>query len=535
MSIITLSRVLVRGDHPEGKVSAWLGKHRISLLTMLPVFGLVAMISIINFNGFPGRVNDDEGTYVAQAWAVLFRGELAHYTYWYDHPPLGWLQIAGYAWLTDGFHRAATAVTVGREFMVLMHMLACAMMYVLARRLNFHRVTGAAAVLLFTFSPVALYYHRMVFLDNIAIMWALAALVFAASPRRSLAAAFGSAMCFATAVLTKETAAVLLPVVLWVLIQNQPKVGRGWGITVFLSSFIGASLFYPLYAVLKNELVEGPGHVSLIWAIKWQLFERAGTGSVLDPSTVSYQTVEWWLQTDSWLLVAGAVLVIPALFVRRLRPLAIGLGIQLAMLVRGGYLPQPYVIALIPLSAILLAGMGEVFIRSRWFAPVGMWPNKFFARLRFSFRWSVARTGIVAVAAAIMAFGLVGSPTWASQAERASTYDPSGYSVQATDWVRANVDKSQVVITDDNIWADLVMDGYENPVWLYKADLDPAVKDKLLPNGRHDIDYLVLPDLSESLLKSLPIVWDAIQHSRVVVVYGEGDAKMIVREVIHTE
>ena len=535
MSIITLSRVLVRGDHPEGKVSAWLGKHRISLLTMLPVFGLVAMISIINFNGFPGRVNDDEGTYVAQAWAVLFRGELAHYTYWYDHPPLGWLQIAGYAGLTDGFHRAATAVTVGREFMVLMHMLACVMMYILARRLNFHRVTGAAAVLLFTFSPVALYYHRMVFLDNIAVMWTLAALVFAASPRRSLAAAFGSAMCFATAVLTKETALVMLPVVLWVLIQNQPKVGRSWGTVVFLSSFIGAGLFYPLYAVLKNELTEGPGHVSLIWAIKWQLFERDGTGSVFNHTTVSYQTVHWWLETDSWLLVAGAAMVLPALFVRRLRPLAVGLGIQLAMLARGGYLPQPYVIALIPLSAILLAGMGEMFVRSRWFAPVGEWPNKFLAQLRFGFRWSVARTGVVLVAVSAAIFGIIGSPAWAHEARYGATYDPSVYSVQATDWVRAHVGKGQVVITDDNIWADLVMDGYENPVWLYKADLDPAVKDKLLRGGWNDVDYLVLPDLSESLLKSLPIVWEAIQHSRVVVVYGTGDAKMIVREVIHTE
>jgi hypothetical protein len=387
-------------------------------------------------------------------------------------------------------------------------------------------------VLLVTFSPEALYYHRMVFLDNIAMMWVLAALVFAASPRRSLAAAFGSAFCFATAVLTKETAVVMLPVVLWVLIQCHPKKERGWGLGIFLSTFIGVSLFYPLYAVLKNELTEGPGHVSLIWAIKWQLFEREGTGSVFDTSSVSSQTVQWWLQTDSWLLIAGAAVALPALFMRRLRPLAAGLVVQLAMLTRSGYLPQPYIIAVIPLAALLLAGVGDQLWKSRLLHPVKAWPNKFRVQAWFYLRWSLARTGMAVVLAAAVAFGIFGSSHWGSQLAYASTYNPSTYSVQATDWVREHVGKNDVVITDDNIWADLIMNGYVNPVWLYKADLDPAVKAALLPNGWHDIKYLVLPDLSESLLKSLPTVWDAITHSRVVTVFGEGDAKMVIREVI---
>jgi hypothetical protein len=486
---------------------------------------------IINFDGFPGRVNDDEGTYAAQAWAVLYRGELAHYTYWYDHPPLGWLQMALYAGLTDGFHRAATAVTVGREFMILTHLASCALMYILARRLQFSRVAGVAAILLFTLSPVALYYHRMVFLDNIAIAWTLAALVFAVSPRRSLASAFGSAACLAAAVLSKETAAVMLPVVAWMLLRNQPKSSRAWSMTVFGVAFSAMAFFYPLYAILKNELLEGPGHVSLVWAIKWQLFERDGTGSVLDPSSVSYQTVHWWLQTDPWLLIAGTAAVIPALFIRRLRPLAFGMGLQVVMLLRSGYLPQPYVIALLPLAALLLAGVGDVLFKVRPWQPVVAWPNKFFARATYSLRWGVARTGIMVVLAATAVFGLLGSPSWASQDRVSDSYNPSAYSREAVDWVKANVDKNDVIITDDNIWADLVMQGYNKPVWLYKADLDPAVKAQLLPDGWRDVKYLVLPDLSEPLLKSLPIVWGAIQHSRVARVYGSGDARMIVRVV----
>ena len=33
---------------------------------------------------------------MAEAWAVYMRGDLAHYTYWYDHPPGGWLQLAAF-------------------------------------------------------------------------------------------------------------------------------------------------------------------------------------------------------------------------------------------------------------------------------------------------------------------------------------------------------------------------------------------------------------------------------------------------------
>jgi hypothetical protein len=47
------------------------------------------------------QATDDEGAYVSQAWAVLEWRTLAHYTYWYDHPPFRWTTIAGYSWVTQ--------------------------------------------------------------------------------------------------------------------------------------------------------------------------------------------------------------------------------------------------------------------------------------------------------------------------------------------------------------------------------------------------------------------------------------------------
>lgn len=42
-----------------------------------------------NLQGYPGRADDDEGTYVARAWAMLYEHHLSNYTYFWDHPFFG--------------------------------------------------------------------------------------------------------------------------------------------------------------------------------------------------------------------------------------------------------------------------------------------------------------------------------------------------------------------------------------------------------------------------------------------------------------
>jgi 4-amino-4-deoxy-L-arabinose transferase-like glycosyltransferase len=197
----------------------------------------VALVSGWNLQGWPGRVNDDEGIYVAEAWAMLVPHHISNYTYWYDHPFLGWAQMAGWIWLTDGFHRYPSAVMVGREFMWVVNLASCAMLYLLARRIHLRRGMAAIVVLLFGLSPLAIFFHRLVFLDNIAVTWMLAALALAASPRRSMAAALGSGACFAVAALSKETIALLVPSVVWILWQHTDRRTRVWNLSVFGAIF----------------------------------------------------------------------------------------------------------------------------------------------------------------------------------------------------------------------------------------------------------------------------------------------------------
>ena len=103
------------------------------------VGGLTAVVLAFlawNITGFP-TASDDEGTYLAQAWAVQHGQGLAHYTYWYDHPPLAWIQLAGLAWLPAVLGPDLLAVAAGRIAMLPVAAASLVLVYVIGRRMRF--------------------------------------------------------------------------------------------------------------------------------------------------------------------------------------------------------------------------------------------------------------------------------------------------------------------------------------------------------------------------------------------------------------
>jgi 4-amino-4-deoxy-L-arabinose transferase-like glycosyltransferase len=511
----------------------WFRRHRASLLVLVVVLALVGAATGWNLQGWPGRVNDDEGTYVAEAWALLYPHHLSPYTYWYDHPPLGWMQLAAYIGITDGFSRLSSAVMAGREFMWWVTLVSSLLLYVLGRRLGFRRGTAAFSVLAFGLSPLAIYYHRMVSLDNIAVMWFIAALACAASRRRNLAAAFGSAICMAAAVLSKETVVILLPVALWVLYQHTDQRTRRWHFGIFGVTLAGIVSVYPLFALLRGELLPGQGHVSLGWALWWQFFGRAGSGSLLDASSGSYVLVHFWATLDPWLLLAGVGLIPAGFAVKRLRPLAFALLLQIVVMLKGGYLPYFYVTAMLPFPALLMGGVADQLL------DLGPLPRAAFARLprRFAplahrfgrFAPQYPGAGVVAVAAALMLIFVV--PGWWDTATRQSTVRGDATELAATAWVEQHVPKRDVVVTDDYLWPDLKLRGW-NPLWLSKIDTDPQVMAEVLPHGYKSIQYIVLYAQAVSspvTLDAMPTMKAALAHSVLVRSFGGG---LTVRRVI---
>ncbi len=507
-----------------GKLSAWLSRHKIDMLVVTVLLVVSGMVSGLNMANYPQRF-EDEGTYVSQAWAVREQGELAHYTYWYDHPPLAWIQLAGYDLLTGADHRYGSAISAGREFMLVLHLATVVLLYALARRLGIGAIVAGITGLLYALSPLAVEFGRYVLLDNIAMPWLLGAFLLALSPRRHMVTVIASAVCMTIAVLSKETFLIFLPALLYALLQASDKRNRRFMVTAFIVVLGMTTAFYALYAALKSELFPGEGHVSLLGTLLWQLSGREGTGSIFDETSGTRGLVEYWLNIDAWLIVAGAIATPLALFRRNLRPLALAMIIGLAMLLRGGYLPYPYIIALLPLAALMIGGVLHTFIAAPLLAASTA-SNKY---LRIAKRSAAG----AAAAAAIVAAVTVLTPAWQPKLTNLLTADTDASSRQAVDWVSHNVSRDNRLVVESALWSDLERQGFTNPepVWIYKTETDPEVTREL--GGWQGIDYLVLngPTLQNSSRNKFPTIFQAIDHAKVVAEFGENEHKVVILEI----
>ena len=486
------------------------------LLTMLLL--LAGFVHGWGMKGAP-LYQHDEGTYVSEAWAVATQGTLSHYTYWYDHPPAGWLQVAGYALLTNGFGRSTDPIGMAREFMLILQIASCALLYLLARRLSIGRPFAALAVLLFALSPLAVWFHRQVLLDNIATPWVLAAFVLALSPNRRLIAHAASGACFALAVLTKETSLLLLPALVWQLWQVSDRRTRRYSMAVFSGTFLALCSTYLLYAALKNEFFEGPGHVSLLWAVKWQIFERSGSGSILDPTSAKRGLVRLWLGFDLWLPLLTLAVVPIALFVRRLRPVALSALLFVVMLARPGYVPYPFIIGLLPFGALVIAGLVDLVWGTQRSVRTWTRPSSAFRRAT-----AVLLVGILLVGA---------GPSWVRKDRSLSTADTDAPARSAQHWIAQHIPTDATMLVDNVFWIDLVLRGRPRPsvVWFWKLDLDPEVS-RRFPHGWRDFDYVVVTIYVKIGLHDLGRnARQAVDNSDLVAAFGSGVERVEIRRV----
>jgi hypothetical protein len=349
------------------RASVWLAQHWewLWIALLLTGSGLAHGVNMFRFPYY----EDDEGTYMSQAWAVLRLGRLAAYTYWYDHAPLGWIQIAGWELLSGGNHSFGNAIDSGRVLMLLMQLASTFMVYRIARTLT-NRVTAATvAVVLFALSPFGIYYHRRVLLDNIATLWMLLSILLLVSRQLSLKRVWLSALALGTSILSKELTVVLVPVLAYlVFVRADPAHRRlatvGW--TALVALFVS---WYPLMAILKDELFPtgtllggNNPHVSLLGTLQFQA-SRGNDRGLLDLQSNFWHLVTIWARDEPMLVVVGsacAVLLLPML----LRPSYRVMGIMSlttlslwAFLGRGGEIIGFYLVPLLPLLALNIALM----------------------------------------------------------------------------------------------------------------------------------------------------------------------------------
>jgi hypothetical protein len=394
------------------------------------------------------------------------------------------------------------------------------LLFALARRLGIGSIAAAIGTLAYALSPLVVEFSRYVLLDNVALPWLLGAFVLALSPRRHLVAAVGTAVCMVVAILSKETFVALLPVLLYALWRNGDSRNRRYLLTAFSVVFVMLSGVYVLYAVLKNELLPGEGHVSLIGTLLWQLADRQGSGSILDASSNTRGLIGYWLNIDHWLIFAGAIAAPIALFFRKLRIAAFALLIGLALLLRTGYLPFPYIVALLPFAAVTLAGV----LHYALIVPLTKRGMAVVYRL-------LAGTALVALLTGTIVFV---APTWQNKLHTFANVDQDASSRQAIEWIARHVDRNNRLVAESALWTDLENKGFNQPtpIWLYKTETDPEVTN--IVSGGKNIDYVVLngPTIgAPNFASSFPNVNQALARADLVASFGNDNQKVLIYKV----
>jgi hypothetical protein len=496
---------------------------RADVAVTLALLAGVGMVQARNMLHWPGALFD-EGTNVANAWAVQ-HGALAPYTYSYLHPPLASLLIYLWTSVRGIVGSGGYSIDSGRDFMLVVSLISCSLLYTLARRLGVGRAFAAGAVILFALSPLAVFFHRAVLVDNPAIAWALAAFVLAMTPDRRVWAFAASGACFAAAVLSQETTVVLLPALAVAAVQNADARTRRYCLTLFASSLIMVAVVYPLYASLKGELLRGPGHVSLAGELIAKLSASRAGGSVFDPHSSTHATVVSWLQLDPWLLAAALAFSPIALARRRTRAIALAFIIEGAMVLRPGYLPKTYVIGLLPFAALIVAGSSETLWHG-W-QRIASRPS----------RWAVG----VLIGALAFPLVLAAAAHWTHGDRVAMVLRADDPARAAEGWLVGHVSHRQRLIVSDAYWIYLIEHGFDSRpvrggfysrtvVSYWPLDHDPAVRRYFL-QGWRDFDYIVSTQAMRVSVDRTPQTALALEHSRIVVSFGQGTQRIEIRAI----
>lgn len=475
----------------------------------------VALVGVVHAATLSSvRFSDDEGTYYSQAVSFLRHGMLAPYTYWYDHPPVGWVQIAPLIGLADLVWQPWSEMLVARAVMVLYAMATAGLLYAVARSLRFSRTGAVATALVWGLSPLAASISSQLYLDNVGMPWLLAAFWLALNRRRDMFAHLLAGIAFAVAVLTKETFVLALPGLVWALVRSTHRSNRVFSLSGFAMAFVLSCLAYPLLAANRSELIPGEGHVSLVEGVVWQLSSRAGSGSALDPTSDAHQTVMGWLSVDPVLPAVGLATAVVALLVPRLRAVAL---VTLAMVVVGarptGYLPLMYVVGLLPFMALTTVGVVEAA----------------FSRSSLRVRRAAAVTAVLAAVALV-------APVWAPSWRTTLLVDRNEDYRQALASVEEDVPMDAVIVTDNVFFDDLVAagrpdDGWSGPLWFPKYELDRGAAEANGITSWEDVDYVVSTNVMRSTAEISPLLNELYSHMVPVSTFGSGAQRVDVFRV----
>src|SRR5215813_998235 len=447
--------------------------------------------------------NTDEGIYVERAWALIREGRLSPQTYFYDHAPAGWVILAFWEFVLPGhFETFGNPINSGRVLMLLLHAASVYLLFQIARRLSGGLLAPVIATFLFNFSPLAIYYQRMVLLDTMMVFWVLLSIYFILRRESRIFTGLWSGFAFGISVVTKENAIFFGPTIFYLLSRRfKEDPHRDFAIMFWLFAATTPILIYFLFATLKGELLppgldfslsQTPqGHVSLLYEFWFQIHRNQGTLFAHGPHSYLYTI---WLPKDGFLLAAGTAAMAISLYrgwrERELDPgllIAGTLAFEIAFyLARGSVILDFYVIPLIPLFALNIGMVADLAMR----------------RLPAHTAHVAKPATVACLASALLLlpsgsyFIVNGVHNHHRQLKVADVYYlPLTYlQQQQIAWVRTHIPTHARIITDEDIWVQLhdVRPYYPYAQSHWNAASDPQVRNNVFHADWRNIDYIVL-------------------------------------------
>jgi 4-amino-4-deoxy-L-arabinose transferase-like glycosyltransferase len=526
---------------PDLAASAPLTERAAAAARALPLAFVVALAAAAHgLNMFHAPLfDDDEGLYMSQAWSVFTHGRLvpAPYSYFYDHPPVGWFTLAAWAKLWGGFDIWGASVNSGRALMLPMHAVAAGLLFGVVRRAGGSVTAAVVAGGIFALSPFQLLYGREVLLDNIAVMWMLLALYLLMSSRLDTRGALVSGLALGLALLNKEIVGLMIPGMLFLLWRRLDAGARRAGIVAWLGGALGLAALYPLHALAIGEFFpqgsfldfKGGVHASLLGGIRYHA-NRAHDLGILEPGSEFWKAARIWWRVDPAMALASA-LVIPlgALLYRRYAD-ALGFAAMAALfmlfIARGGAIFDYWLLPVVPLAAIII-GLATDALRDRaWRAA---------ARRDRLPALRVAPVLVAVCMLLLVAAAAVRAPAYARSFHRAFAERQTAPQSQAVTWIEANVDRNAFIVIDDYAFVDLRDAGYTRAHTFWRIDTQDEVRNGLLDDDWRNIDYILVTPVMQAVIDDgqLPLVQQAFGNARLSARFERDGAWTEVWQVLH--
>ncbi|HEV2339205.1 MAG TPA: glycosyl hydrolase family 8, partial [Patescibacteria group bacterium] len=440
---------------------------------------------------------------------------LAPYTYWYDHAPAGWMLIALWVKLTGGFFTFGTSVNSGRVLMLALHTLTCVFILYCAKKITKNYYTGTIAVLIFSLSPLGIYFQRRVLLDNIMIFWVFFSLAFLLKDKLRLSIIFLSAILFSISVLSKENAIFFIPAFLYLIYANSHAHHKRFAIIGWIVIVGIVISLYFLYALLNGEffpvgfLENYTPHVSIITSLQQQLSRGSGY-PFWDKRSDFYISLLEWFARDNFIIVTGVVTTIISCLlsikVKRFRLPAFLALLFWLFLIRGKLTIDFYIVPLIPLLALNTGIVLDFLIGKISF-------GKKYIHLIFITFCSIGISYI-----------------FLSHSIGQYTHDETSSQIETIQWIKNYVSENANIAIDDYMYVDLHASSpfgkkiFPNADWFWKISDDQEITSQKLQNNWMNIQYITLSHemLNQIKVGSQPMIKKALDNAKFVAEFNKG-------------